>query len=306
MALFMFVPLATMGVLFFGHTPRAFAQDADVDPFEPLRDEGDPDLDAQDEQERSPLFLHYGFALGIGTGSSFLEPPRRSAIEESVWALRFSLGVPFAPLEEGTFSAAFDFALEYPTDIRTSSGQNRHRFRIDPRIAYAWEVLFLDDVALVLEGGLGFGVERVHFARSDLLAYGPTTSVGATAYIDRVALLTGHTPFARMNFRYKPALSKYRSTGGPSDEELVSNPPEARTGFAARGSFSSLGTGADLGVSGERRADGSRDLAFVGFGYDWQRYLDVRREAGVGPGVRANSSASIGFTTFHVGFERSF
>jgi len=304
LALPVFLALLPCGALGQAEMPTAPLQELeDDDAPETLRDEREAP-EVRDVADAVPSTLHYGFSLGFGRGSSFSAPSRGRTIDESLWSLRFSLGLPFSELDDGAFGVGFDFNLSYPTSIQTLAGQNTYRFHADPKVTYAQETLFLDDVSMLLSAGLGFGVERIQFPRSTLLGYGPLVTAGWSIYMDKISLPADASPFARMSFRYKPSFSKYQTSDGSSDAEIEGNPEGQRTAFSTHGGFSVAAASFDVGVSGLREPGGSRPLFFAGFAYEWQRYVGIWRD--LAGGSESRRSASVGFTTLRIGAERTF
>lgn len=287
----------------------AYAQGWNEDPldeaaFSRLQSDEGPDAGSDGHAVDEPVSpVHSRFALGMGQGSSFSAAPLRKQVDETLWMLHFSLGLPFRSLEEGTFGAAFDFEMSYPTSIRTASGQNTHRFRVDPLVTYAFDVLFLDDVSLVLQGGLGFGLERVQFPRSTVLSYGALAKAGWSAYLDNVELPQGLSPFACMSFRYRPPLAKYKTFDSLREEDIGASGGSNQTAFSQGGQFTFASTGFNLGVATPAENGGTRLQAFVGFAHEWLHFKNLRREVSQGG---KSSSANVGATSVRLGVERGF
>ena len=302
--------LPTIGVLALSSVGN-FAQadvsdDAHLDSsaFENLRDEDALTESKSEDSSLSPL--HSSFAAGFGWGTSFSAPPLRNQVDETLWNLQFSLGLPFEELEEGTFGAAFEFDVSYPVSIRTASGQNTHRFRFDPRITYAREVFLFDNVSLVLNSGLGFGLERIQFPRSTVLAYGVLATGGWAAYVNKAQGPARWSPFARMAFRYRPSFSKFKTSDSLTDVEIADSAEGSQTAFASGGRFSFASVGFDVGVSSFRGPEGTRLLTFLGVGREWHHFEALRRDLSkVGPGGRT-SSTNVEVTSVRVGVERGF
>ncbi|MCA2959798.1 MAG: hypothetical protein IOD12_06060 [Silvanigrellales bacterium] len=276
----------------------------DSSTFESLRDENaamEPHLD-----DTNHSTLHSSFAAGFAWGTSFSAPPQRKQVDETLWNLQLSIGLPFEQLEGGTFGAAFEFDVSYPVSFRTASGQNTHRFRFDPRATYAREAFFFDHVSLVLNTGLGFGLERIQFPRSTFLAYGALAAGGWTAYFNTSQGLARLSPFSRMAFRYRPTFSKFKTSDSLSDAEIADSAEGSQTAFSSGGRFSFASVGFDVGVSSSRGSDGTRLMTFLGVGREWHHFKALRRNLSkVGPSGRT-SSTNVEVTSLRLGVERGF
>jgi|GEM_PF-6504453 len=281
-----------------------------TEPPDTLRDEGfgeDGDAVSENETRDVQTALHYGFAAGFARADAFAAPPFGNSLRESLWALRFNLGIPLGTLDPGelfAISIDTDIALVYPTSLRGSAGQSAYRFHFDPALHFFTEFLLADSITTLVTFGLGYGIERIQYSRSTLFGYGPLLDLAWTAYADRVSFAGRYSPFVRVPLRYKPPLSKFSSSDSRTDDELRATDGDTRFAFARNGNFTSATAGLDVGVSGARDRDGTRTLLFVGTTYHWQRYKSLRRDVSTSP--IATRSPSLSEKTVRLGIERTY